>query len=157
MYKNQPSGRASLIIPGIESGNAEGARDNTLLEFVRAGHPVDRVVADILVHWKVVPDLKAAFNVCNTDNKPLFYITRDGEILTPWGELVFGDKDKASSGILARKAEISGLTARENELRESSMQIRIEEDEISKGLLKAEAGLREVNEKKGSISGDRRG
>ncbi len=152
--KNQPSGRASLIIPGIESGNAEGARDNTLLEFVRAGHPVDRVVADILVHWKVVPDLKAAFNVCNTDNKPLFYITRDGEILTPWGELVFGDKDKASSGILARKAEISGLTARENELRESSMQIRIEEDEISKGLLKAEAGLREVNEKKGSISED---
>ncbi|MDL1959541.1 MAG: chromosome segregation protein SMC [Deltaproteobacteria bacterium] len=152
--KDQPSGRASLIIPGKEHSKAEETGDNTLLEFVRAGHPVNKVVADILVHWKVVPDLKTAFNIRNTDNKALFYITSDGEILTPWGELVFGDKDKASSGILARKAEVSGLTVRENELHESSMQIRIEEDEISKGLSEAETGLKEVNEKKGRISED---
>jgi chromosome segregation protein len=152
--KNQPSGRASLIIPGRDRCKVEEKGDGTLLEFVTAGHPCDKVVADILIHWKVVPDLKAAFNLRDTDNKALFYITPDGEILTPWGELVFGDKDKASSGILARKAEVSGLTVRENGLRESSMQIRIEEDEMSKGLSEAETGLKEVNEKKGRISED---
>jgi len=153
--KNQPAaGRASLIIPGREHGKAEEPWDNTLLEFARARYPVDKVVADILAHWKVVPDLKAAFNIRNTDNKALFYITPDGEILTPWGELVFGDKDKASSGILARKAEVSKLTARENELHGSSVQIRTEEDELSKGLSEAETGLKEINEKKSRISED---
>ncbi len=152
--KDQPVGRASLIIPGKDHCKVGEKGDGTLLEFVTAGHPVDKVVADILVHWKIVPDLKAAFNIRNTDNKALFYITPDGEILTPWGELVFGDKDKASSGILARKAEVSGLTVRENELHESSMQIRIEEDEISKELSEAETKLKEINEKKGRIFED---
>ncbi|MCK4425408.1 MAG: hypothetical protein KAV69_01565, partial [Deltaproteobacteria bacterium] len=152
--KDQPVGRASLIIPGKDHCKVGEKGDGTLLEFVTAGHPVDKVVADILVHWKIVPDLKAAFNIRNTDNKALFYITPDGEILTPWGELVFGDKDKASSGILARKSEVSGLTVRENELHESSMQIRIEEDEISKELSEAETKLKEINEKKGRILED---
>lgn len=149
--KDQPAGRASLIIPSNDRCKVEEKKDGTLLEFVTAKSPVDKVVADILVHWKVVPDLKAAFNVRNTDNRVFFYITRDGEILTPWDELVFGDKDKASSGILARKAEVSGLTVRENELRESSMQIRNEENKISKELLKAETRLKEVNEKKSRV------
>jgi chromosome segregation protein len=146
--KNQPAGRASLIIPGKDRSKVEEKKDGTLCEFVSAGHPVDKVVADILIHWKVVPDLKTAFYVCNNDNKALFYITRDGEILTPWGELVFGDKDKASSGILARKAEVSELTVREKELNESYKQIRSEEYDISKELLKAEAELEEVNKEK---------
>ena len=152
--KEQPAGRASLIIPGKDRGKVEEKVDATLLEFVSAGHPVDKVVADILIHWKVAPDLKTAFKLRNTDNKALFYITLDGEILTPWGELVFGDKDKASSGILARKAEVSTLTVREKELHESYMQIRSEEDEISKELLKAETKLKEVNEKKSRILED---
>ncbi|RPI54464.1 MAG: hypothetical protein EHM49_03135, partial [Deltaproteobacteria bacterium] len=152
--KDQPAGRASLIIPGKDRCKVEEKKDGTLLEFVNAGHPVDKVVADILTHWKVVPDLKTAFNVCNTDNKALFYITMDGEILAPWGELVFGDKDKASPGILARKAEVSELTVREKELHESYIQIRSEEDEISKELLKAEAKLKEVNKKKNQFFED---
>ncbi|MBW2080706.1 MAG: chromosome segregation protein SMC [Deltaproteobacteria bacterium] len=152
--KDQPAGRASLILPGKDRFEVDEKGDGTLLEFVRARHPVEKVVADIMVHWKVTPDLETAFNFRNTDNKALFYITRDGEILTPWGELVFGDKDRASSGILARKAEVSTLTVREKELHESYIQIRNEEDEISNRLLKTEAEFKEVNEKKSRVIED---
>ena len=149
--KNNPAGRASLIVPDRDRYNMEGETNDTLLKFVSVRPPVDKAVARMLINWKVTPDLKTAFSAVKTCNKAFFYITVEGEILTPWGELVFGEKDKATSGILARKAEISELTVNENRLHKSYMQIRSKEHEIGNELSESEARLKEINRKKGLI------
>nr|HDM99757.1 chromosome segregation protein SMC [Deltaproteobacteria bacterium] len=153
--KNNPAGRASLIIPDKDRYKVGEEADDTLLKFVTVRPPVDRVVAHMLINWKVAPDLKTALSAINTGgNKTFFHITMEGEILTPWGELVFGDIDKATSGILARKAEISGLTVHEHRLHKFYMQIRSNEDEIGNELSESEAELKEINKKQALIFED---
>ena len=148
LLKSRPAGRASMIIPEDDQCEAGMGVEGTLLELVRAEPPVDMAVAEILKSWKVVPDLKTAFEARDAGDKSIFYITRDGEIIAPWGELVFGDQDKASSGILARKAEVSKLTILEKDLFESYTRISSKVKEIGGSLQETEAGLSKVNGEK---------
>ncbi len=149
LLRDQAGGKVSLIIPRTGS-RPRGETRGTLLELVRARSPVDTVVADLLSHWKLVPDLKTALRHDIASDQDSFYITRDGEVLTPWGELVFvGQGD--SSGILVRRAEISRLTSREEGLNRAYGQICRQEEEIRGVLLEAETQLKEINKEKRQV------
>ena len=150
LLKDRAGGRVSLIIPRTDYRPGK-KREGTLLEVVKARSPVGIVAADILTRWKVVSDLRAALEARSGQDQDLFYITRDGEVLTPWGELAFGGQGKASSGILARKAEISRLSIRKNELDRSYSQVCSEEEEIKKVLLEAEIRLKGLNKEKRQV------
>jgi len=151
------AGQASIILPGEGVGGDKILPEDALLARVRARPPLDGVLASMIGAHRIVSDLSAAFLVSPEDREGVYSVTAQGELLTPWGEVLVQGQEDQSTGILARKGEIGRLHGRVEELeavagesrrfelgiedamntgREKVRALLVEKDALTSGLLK---------------------
>jgi chromosome segregation protein len=95
--------------------------------------PLKAPMSSFLSRWDTAEDLETGLNaVCNGEKS--CFITGDGDIVMPWGEVILRGRH-TGSGIMARRAELAALKTEEQRLsveydgivsREKALQARLE-------------------------------
>ncbi len=130
--------------------NAAFAHENTPAvdghaPIVKARAPADGLIKDLTSRWKITPDLKSGLDALKTDlaegKGPYVYITRDRDILHPWGEIIIRGGG-GRGGILSRRADLSRLSAEMARLGAEIDGLKAEESGLSARRSKVYDGLK---------------
>ncbi len=118
----------------------------SLLSFVQGKNPLSTVVQEALSKWLLVEDLSEALCHLKTPEvRQYFFITTQGEILTPWGEVELRGKGEGEVGILKRRAELKRLKALIAEQEENIQDLSAQEKTLRNEAISRHKVLQELN------------
>lgn len=113
LIKNNSIGNARVFI--LERLPEQVTFDaGKMQEFIAVTGPLQTSMNSFLSRWDMAQDLETGLHaVC--DGKISCFVTKSGDIIMPWGEVIIRGR-QTQSGIMARRAELAALKTEEQQL-----------------------------------------
>ncbi|MBW1787924.1 MAG: chromosome segregation protein SMC [Deltaproteobacteria bacterium] len=148
--KERRKGRGSFVPLGEMAGRGAGeaVSKGSLAEVVTVSDDYRPLIRSLLNDTVLVDSLEEAISAWNANGSGLCYVTPEGDMVDQRGVVCGGKLAQRSSGILARKREISELKERSKQLESRVGELRDRRDEVSAQILAKKRAMEDLDGEK---------